>query len=63
VRGFGTRMIERTLPHDLGGTAAIAFHSAGLSCTIDAPLAGILAAAGVSPLPRVGNGQGNETWH
>jgi PAS domain S-box-containing protein len=37
-RGFGTRMIERGLASDLGGTARIAFEPAGVVCTIDAPL-------------------------
>jgi hypothetical protein len=63
VRGFGTRMIERSLAHDLGGTAQVAFNSAALTCTIDAPLTGVVAAARVVPLPRVGRMEGNETWH
>ncbi|MGA2289596.1 PAS domain-containing protein [Bradyrhizobium sp.] len=62
-RGFGTRMIERSLAQDLGGTAQIVFHPGGLTCAIDAPLAGIAAVTGVIPLPRVGSMQGNETWH
>jgi two-component sensor histidine kinase len=37
-RGFGSRLIERSLSHDLGGTARIEFPSAGLVCTVDAPL-------------------------
>jgi PAS domain S-box-containing protein len=37
-RGFGTRMIERGLAADLGGTATIAFEPSGLVCTVDAPL-------------------------
>jgi PAS domain S-box-containing protein len=37
-RGFGTRMIERGLASDLGGTARIAFEPAGVLCTIEAPL-------------------------
>jgi PAS domain S-box-containing protein len=63
LRGFGIRMIERSLAQDLGGTAQIAFDPGGLSCTIDAPLAEVVAAARVIPLPRVGSMQGNETWH
>jgi PAS domain S-box-containing protein len=38
-RGFGTRLIERSLAHDLGGTAQIAFSTTGVVCTVDAPLA------------------------
>jgi PAS domain S-box-containing protein len=37
-RGFGTRMIERGLAAELGGTVAIDFRPDGLVCTVDAPL-------------------------
>jgi PAS domain S-box-containing protein len=37
-RGFGTRLIERSLAHDLNGAAAIAFAPTGIICTVDAPL-------------------------
>ncbi|NYT39180.1 PAS domain S-box protein [Sphingomonas sp. R-74633] len=37
-RGFGTRMIERGLAAELGGTVAIEFRPEGLVCTVDAPL-------------------------
>ncbi len=37
-RGFGTRMIERGLAAELGGTVTIDFRPAGLVCTVDAPL-------------------------
>jgi two-component sensor histidine kinase len=37
-RGFGTRLIERGLASDLGGTARIAFHPEGVVCTVEAPL-------------------------
>ncbi|HEX8667949.1 MAG TPA: HWE histidine kinase domain-containing protein [Allosphingosinicella sp.] len=37
-RGFGTRMIERGLAADLGGTATIEFRPDGLACTIEAPI-------------------------
>ena len=38
-RGFGSRLIERSLAHDLGGTARIEFRSGGIICAVDAPLA------------------------
>jgi PAS domain S-box-containing protein len=38
-RGFGTRLIERSLAQDLGGNVDIAFAATGLVCTVDAPLA------------------------
>ena len=38
-RGFGTRLIERSLAHDLNGHAEIRFTSTGVVCTVDAPLA------------------------
>jgi PAS domain S-box-containing protein len=37
-RGFGTRLIERSLAQDLGGDVHIAFAPAGLVCIVAAPL-------------------------
>jgi two-component sensor histidine kinase len=37
-RGFGSRLIERGLAADLGGTAQIGFEPTGVTCTIDASL-------------------------
>jgi two-component sensor histidine kinase len=37
-RGFGSRLIERTLAQDLDGEARIDFAPAGVVCTVDAPL-------------------------
>jgi PAS domain S-box-containing protein len=37
-RGFGTRLIERSLAHDLNGSAQIKFAPTGLVCEITAPL-------------------------
>jgi len=37
-RGFGSRLIERSLSLDLGGTARIEFPATGVVCTVDAPL-------------------------
>ncbi len=37
-RGFGTRLIERSLASDLNGDVRIAFVPSGLVCTVDAPL-------------------------
>ncbi|HEX8303016.1 PAS domain S-box protein [Sphingomonas sp.] len=37
-RGFGTRMIERGLAAELGGTVRIDFRAEGVVCTVDAPL-------------------------
>jgi PAS domain S-box-containing protein len=37
-RGFGTRLIERSLAHDLDGEARIDFAPKGVVCTVDAPL-------------------------
>jgi two-component sensor histidine kinase len=42
-RGFGSRLIERGLATDLGGRATLAFEPDGLSCTIEAGLAGLAA--------------------
>ncbi|WP_112662637.1 sensor histidine kinase [Microvirga flavescens] len=37
-RGFGTRLIERSLAHDLQGQVTIDFAPTGVVCTVDAPL-------------------------
>jgi PAS domain S-box-containing protein len=37
-RGFGSRLIERSLASDLGGTVALRFEPGGVVCTIAAPL-------------------------
>ena len=37
-RGFGSRLIERGLRHDLRGDVALDFDSAGVSCRITAPI-------------------------
>jgi len=36
-RGFGSRLIERGLNHELGATTALSFHPAGVECVIDFP--------------------------
>lgn len=42
-RGFGTRLIERGLPHELGAEVQLSFNPTGLACDIRVPL-GRLAA-------------------
>jgi PAS domain S-box-containing protein len=37
-QGFGSRMIERGLAQDLGGTVELTFAPTGAACTIEAPL-------------------------
>ena len=37
-RGFGSRLIERGLRHDLGGDVALDFNTAGVTCRITAPM-------------------------
>jgi two-component sensor histidine kinase len=37
-RGFGTRMIERTLATEFGGTVELVFEPTGLTCRVTAPL-------------------------
>jgi two-component sensor histidine kinase len=37
-RGFGTRLIERSLAQELHGDVTIAFAPTGVVCTIRAPL-------------------------
>jgi PAS domain S-box-containing protein len=45
-RGFGTRLIERSLALDLEGDARIEFAPTGVVCTVDAPLMTDAAPAG-----------------
>ena len=40
-KGFGSRMIERALAIQLGGKVVIEYQSAGILCTIDAPVAAL----------------------
>lgn len=53
-RGFGTKLLQRLLAQDLGGTPCLNFAPAGLVCSVDAPLAGLAAPADGARLPRVG---------
>jgi len=41
-RGFGSRLIERGLAHDLDGDIRLEFKPAGVTCTIAAPIDGII---------------------
>lgn len=38
-RGFGSRLLERGIPHDFGGTVTLHFHPEGLECRIGLPVA------------------------
>jgi PAS domain S-box-containing protein len=40
-RGFGTRLLERGLPHELHGQLRMEFRPEGLACTITAPLSAL----------------------
>lgn len=37
-RGFGTRLIERSLANDVGGDVQLTYHSAGVVCVMSVPL-------------------------
>jgi two-component system CheB/CheR fusion protein len=37
-KGFGARVIERSLPYLLGGSSELSFHPDGVECVIDFPL-------------------------
>jgi two-component sensor histidine kinase len=41
-RGFGSRLIERSLAQDLDGEVTIDFATTGVVCTVDAPLTSAL---------------------
>jgi two-component sensor histidine kinase len=54
-RGFGTRLIERSLSQDLEGEITLAFEPEGVTCTVDAALGAALLDRGqVSALLEVG---------
>ena len=40
-RGFGSRLIERGLRHEIGGRVALGFAPEGVICTIEVPLDGL----------------------
>lgn len=43
--GFGRRLIERGLAHELGGETRISFHAEGVTCEIDVPTVTALVAS------------------
>ena len=53
-RGFGTRLIERSLAQDLRAKVQITFLSEGVTCTLDASLSEIVTPQHQAPLLRVG---------
>lgn len=53
-RGFGTRLVERGIARDLGGTAVLSFEPGGVCCVIRAPLESIASSAQILRLPNVG---------
>ena len=56
-RGFGVRLLERSLAQDLGGVVSVGFGDpGGVTCLVEAPLAEVAASADVVPLPLVGGG-------
>ncbi|CDZ38970.1 Putative two-component sensor histidine kinase with PAS/PAC domains [Neorhizobium galegae bv. officinalis] len=54
-RGFGVRLIERSLAQDFGGEASVIFdRPAGIIATIEAPLADVAASIEVTPFAQAG---------
>lgn len=61
-RGFGIRLIERILAHDLGGLSRLDFNDPrGVTCTIETPLAHVVAPAQAPPLLRTQSAGGAMT--
>jgi PAS domain S-box-containing protein len=58
-RGFGARLVTRSLAQDLGGTARLDFEPEGVRCVVEAPLAEVAASAEVASAPRFGRAAGN----
>jgi PAS domain S-box-containing protein len=51
-RGFGTRLIERSLAQDLDGEVRIDFAPEGIMCTVDAPLTHFASKMGAQAAPH-----------
>lgn len=52
-RGFGSELIERTVPYELGGSAALRVHGGETTCSISIPL---------SREVRVASAEGDDSW-
>jgi PAS domain S-box-containing protein len=53
--GFGTWLVKRGMAQDLGGTVQLSFDDPrGVVCSIEVPLAGVVAPAELVPFPNVG---------
>ena len=50
-RGFGSRLVERGIAHELTGRVGLAVEEAGLHCTIEVPLDGAAALDGEAGAP------------
>jgi PAS domain S-box-containing protein len=60
-KGFGSRLIERALAQELGGTVDVAYENAGVVCTIDAPMPyrlDVLGASGERPVDETHSDRG-----
>jgi PAS domain S-box-containing protein len=58
-RGFGTRMIERSLARDIDGEVVLQFLPPGVVCRIVAPRESVMAPADIVPFPQIGEMK----WH
>ena len=55
-RGFGMRLVERSLMQDLGGNVIVCFSDPlGVKCLVEAPIVEVVASADMVPFPRVGS--------
>lgn len=43
-RGFGTEVLEKTLPYELNGSATVSYESSGLRCALEVPLTPLVLA-------------------
>ncbi|MBB4002798.1 HWE histidine kinase domain-containing protein [Aurantimonas endophytica] len=53
-RGFGSTIIERSIPHDLGGEAEVSYHLSGLSARFGLPASHYQLRDGASQRPLIG---------
>ena len=63
ARGFGSRLLERGLAHELGGNVSIRFEPAGVRCIIAAPFQAETSEEQAQAMSLAAGGQTGQTAH
>jgi light-regulated signal transduction histidine kinase (bacteriophytochrome)/CheY-like chemotaxis protein len=62
-RGFGTTLIERSIPHDLGGKTVLHYHPAGVEARMTVPARFVtLGTAALAPIDKVAPEPTGRLW-